>query len=402
MHASAVGHSSDVRRPRWFPVIGSVVMVTNRYAPSIGGVQTYSRRLAEALAAAGVEVEVFTHHLDPFQASVARLDSGVLIRRFTPLVRHEHGLISPSLLTALRLKRDGGATLHLHSVHDPIVAAAAAVWNGPLVLSPHFHETNDGSIRRVMHRGYRPAIRWLGRRAQVTCCSSFAEAELFADRSGLDPSRVVVIPSGIDVDRIRAAPAGAWRLKRRVVVAERLVAYKRVDRIVAAMRNLRDTHDLVVIGDGPELDRLQQFAVECGVEDSVHFIGTLSDDAFHSHLATADVVCSASTLESLNIVALEGITAGAAVLLSDIAAHREIHETYGDRSALFGPDESPRGIARAIRSLSIVRTVALAPDRLPADWTSVAQRFLAVYGWATEVHNAGVAGRHLGEHLESA
>ena len=354
-------------------------MVTNRYAPSIGGVQTYARRLAESLVATGVDVEVYTHRLDLEQPSQELTATGVTIHRFAPVVRHEHAMFSPALVKALHSRRSGGDVLHLHSVHDPITPAAAAVWKGPVVLSPHFHGTSQGAFRRALHIGYRRTVRRLASRADVTCCNSSAEAALLAERTGLDRSRILVIPSGIDVALLCDAPVAAKSATTRVVVAGRLVAYKRVDRIIEAMRGLVATHDLVVVGDGPELPRLRRLAIECGVSDIVEFVGSVSDAEVRSHLAAADVVCTASTLESQGIVPLEGLTVGAGVVLSDIPAHREIYERFSDRSALFGPDDASTDIARAIQSVSGIRQTPLPAGRLPDDWSSVAQKFLAAY-----------------------
>ena len=78
------------------------------------------------------------------------------------------------------------------------------------------------------------------------------EAEkIWAERIGIDPARAVAIPNGVAVSRFRPdAPAERDALRDRLalpagpvlIYVGRLVAEKRVDRLIAAFRSVREAH----------------------------------------------------------------------------------------------------------------------------------------------------------------
>ena len=82
--------------------------------------------------------------------------------------------------------------------------------------------------------------------------------------------------------------------------------------------------DLVILGTGPEEPRLRQLVEDEGLSGSVRLLGGVSDEDLRRWQRTAAVVVSLSTRESFGLSLAEGITAGAAIVASDIPAHREM------------------------------------------------------------------------------
>lgn len=104
---------------------------------------------------------------------------------------------------------------------------------------------------------------------------------------------------------------------------------KNQDVLLTTMRRLRvarvDAH-LVIAGDGPLRAQLERRAAELEVSDRVHFIGAIDD--VRAVLAALDIfVLPSIAVESFSNAALEAMSMGRPVLLSNIGGAREmIHD----------------------------------------------------------------------------
>jgi glycosyltransferase involved in cell wall biosynthesis len=151
----------------------------------------------------------------------------------------------------------------------------------------------------------------------ATCSDEVAELRAL----GLPPGRASVVPCGVDVDHFRplaaARPAQGGRRRHRLLVVGRLVQRKGVGTTVEALRELPDT-ELVVVGGppahalsaDPAVLRLRRLAEEAGVEDRVHFTGSLARADMPAAINACDVVVSAPWYEPFGIVPLEAMASG--------------------------------------------------------------------------------------------
>jgi glycosyltransferase involved in cell wall biosynthesis len=104
---------------------------------------------------------------------------------------------------------------------------------------------------------------------------------------------------------------------------------KNQDVLLTMMRRLRvarvDAH-LVIAGDGPMRPHLERRAIELEVADRVHFMGAVED--VRPLLAALDIfVLPSNAVESFSNAALEAMSMGRPVILSNIGGAREmIHD----------------------------------------------------------------------------
>ncbi|NIN34144.1 MAG: glycosyltransferase, partial [Gammaproteobacteria bacterium] len=71
------------------------------------------------------------------------------------------------------------------------------------------------------------------------------------------------------------------RIENRLLFVGRLVEKKGVGVLLEAMQLVTAKYndvELLIVGDGPLLTPLQQFARETGLEDQVRFLGSVSQD----------------------------------------------------------------------------------------------------------------------------
>lgn len=167
--------------------------------------------------------------------------------------------------------------------------------------------------------------RWCGRAAPHNLCISPTTARRLENLVGVAAERITVIPRGFaPTDDVRRAESTAsQRVPRRAVAAGRLLAYKRVDKLIeawpAVVAELPDAR-LDVIGDGPEraaLERLahQQSGRDRSLGESVRFLGQLPErEQVLQAIATAELLLQPSEREGQSTVVLEALTLGTPVL----------------------------------------------------------------------------------------
>lgn len=156
----------------------------------------------------------------------------------------------------------------------------------------------------------------------------------FYQQSGVPADRLSCIPNGIDVtDPVnttvdRTALLQELNLPADAFVAGfigRLARQKRVQDLIWAVETLRQIRNrlhLVLIGDGPEREQLEDFARSVHCLEHVHFLGH-RDDA-RRFLPAFDVFCLASSFEGMSNSVMEAMAAGLPVIASDIPPNREL------------------------------------------------------------------------------
>lgn len=99
-----------------------------------------------------------------------------------------------------------------------------------------------------------------------------------------------------------------------ILSVARLDASKRVDRAIDAMRFASSDLRLEIVGDGPDLDRLQEFVIASGLMRRVAFHGRVSDDDLRRLYNTCRAVYYAPIDEDYGYTTVEALTAGKPVI----------------------------------------------------------------------------------------
>ncbi len=248
------------------------------------------------------------------------------------------GLDPRAAWAALRLLAPG-SILHAHDAHALTLGALVARRRGARLVV----------TRRVTFPLRRPGL-W-PRADRLIAISHAVRAGLCAD--GLAPERIVVIPSGIAVDEVRATPplprsalpflpAGA-RLAASVGALGPDKDHATLVRAAGALRvRLPDLH-WVVAGEGPLRDELARLAVELGVADRVHWLGHLPDAVRLT--AAADLFVSSSASEGLGTAVLEAMALGVPVVATDAGG---VPETLAEGAGAVVPRRDPAALAGAV------------------------------------------------------
>lgn len=103
----------------------------------------------------------------------------------------------------------------------------------------------------------------------------------------------------------------------------RLRPEKGVDRLIAAMAKLHDQQSqCLIIGDGPERERLEALAKELNVTQRIHFLGDRTD--VRSLLLVCDIFVLPSLFEGMSNALLEAMASARPIVVTDTPENREV------------------------------------------------------------------------------
>ncbi len=166
-------------------------------------------------------------------------------------------------------------------------------------------------------------------------------------------SRIVVVPSGIDVaffgsgrrnERLRAR-FGIGPGEKMILTVGRLGREKNVESALAAFAQLGDSRArFVIVGDGPHRASLERSAERFGVASRTVFAGEFSRDALPDVYASADAFVFASRSETQGLVLAEALAAGTPIVAIDTAQTRDV---LGSASRIVADD--PAAVAAGLR-----------------------------------------------------
>lgn len=245
----------------------------------------------------------------------------------SPVVEIPHRRFS--LLALRRLQRyaqeHGIELVHAHGKGAGVYARLLGRLTGiPAILTPHGIHLPQGRVRRYLYRTYeRLSARWLTRIVFV----SNAERSLAASQHLWPQLRNVVIPNGVpevsDVERERLRELGSCRLaglRRPVAISVLRANYQKNPQ--ALLRLARAIPDMEFVWIGATEASMRSYLGRALLPGNVHLYGEC--DLAMELMAAADVYVSTSRWEGLPLSALEAMALGMPVVLSDIAAHREL------------------------------------------------------------------------------
>lgn len=199
--------------------------------------------------------------------------------------------------------------------------------------------------------GHLAIDRRLARKTDAVVGVSHAVTEFYRQQ-GIPPEKLHTIhygiapaaPSCVSHDALcdeLALPRGS----RLIGAIGRLWHQKRIKDLIWAtdlLKVIRDDVHLLIIGDGPLRDSLEQFRDDCVIEDKVHFLGQRHDVA--RLLPHFDLLWLASSYEGLPNVVMEAMAAGVPVVATDIPGTTEL--VTHDQTGFLVPVGDRAGLAR--------------------------------------------------------
>lgn len=176
------------------------------------------------------------------------------------------------------------------------------------------------------------AAAWLGERliphvyggTRVHAVSESTARELVD--MGLGRERIRVIPNGVDHEYLHPDPGSERFREPTFVYVGRLVRYKELEVLLAAVARLADRDlrvRLLLAGKGEDRPRLEAVARELGLSERVEFLGWVPDDRKRTLLRRAWATVYPSPKEGWGITTVESAACGTPVVASDSPGLRD-------------------------------------------------------------------------------
>lgn len=265
-----------------------------------------------------------------------RFDAGV-ISRFRSMVRH----VNPDILES-------------HSLKSHAVIWLSGLWRSiPWLAYHHGYTATDRKVRIYNHADH---FTLHAADRVVTVAEAFIPILI---RRGVDPTKVRVVRSAIETPQA-AGPdekgtmrqsLGIPKTARVVLSVGRLSQEKDVEVLLRAFARLAGPSDpntmLLIVGDGPERQRLERIAAGLGVSNRTRFAGQVPDPS--RYYAAADVFALPSRSEGSPYALLEAMAASLPIAATAVGGVPEIvsHGVNG----LLVPSGNSQAMAAAIERL---------------------------------------------------
>ncbi|ACL61616.1 glycosyltransferase family 4 protein [Methylobacterium nodulans] len=353
-----------------------ILMVSARYYPFMGGIETHIHEVGPRLAALGHSVDALT--TDPSGTLPhEELVKGMRVRRVRAWPKHRDYHFAPGVMT--EILRGSWDIIHFQGWHTfvaPLGLLAAVKRDLPFVLT--FHSGGHSSrLRNAVRSLQRALLKPLIARADRLIGVSEFEADFFSSTMGIPRDRFAVVPNGTST----LTPSPGVRVDPNLIISVgRLERYKGHHRVIEAMPELLRRVPgarLKILGAGPYEAELKAARHQLCLTDvvTIEAIPGAERQRLADTVASAGLLVLLSEYEAHPVAVIEALSLGRPALVSDTSGTRELAQKGLCRAIPL--DATPVAIADALAEE--LRTPRSVPAETLPNWDDCAQALLDVY-----------------------
>ena len=358
--------------------------------PRMGGVETYARRLMNALLETRPDLNVTMFVNETGREALAEELWAPSVSFVTHPLLGRRGVraLGEAFLLGSLARRGRCELLHSLAMTAPLRPSVPSVVTVPDVTWLRV----PGAVPRATQLLWRTLVIPAARRAQRVIAHSRAARLEIAEDFGIPPAQIDVVPHGPGREPT-VEPTPERELRDRlalgdgpvVLAVSALLAHKNLGPLVEAMADIRSDvpgASLVIPANPtPMQTELADMAERLGLREAVVFPGWVSSADLEGLYHLASCFAFPSLREGFGLPVLEAMRRGVPVACSNASA---IPEVAGDAALLFDP-RRPAEIASAVRRLLTDRALAAelaarGPERAKLfSWRRAAEQTLAAY-----------------------
>jgi alpha-1,3-mannosyltransferase len=360
-----------------------VLQIARQFYPSMAGVERFVLDLSRHLSRNGIQSDVLTLNRCFYLDGVLPVEDvveGIRVTRI-PYRGGQRFFWAPDVIKYIS-EYD---VLHIHNIDFFVdfLSLTKSLHRKPIVVSTHggfFHTSHLAIIKKVY---FNLVTRLLLPRVDKVVADSEHDLALF---ERIYPG-TKVIQNGVDFGRL--ADVTKQIEPGLLLYIGRMVSNKRIDLLIQCLAVLRQRvpeAQLALVGPDFEglKDELYALAVECGVEDAVHFAGQVSDEELAQWLARAHCFVTASEYEAFGISVLEAMSTGTVPIVNPLESFQ--HFIDAGQNGYFTNYSQPEKAAEVIGALlrldrdqihSLGQKAQLSAARY--SWENTVAHFIEVY-----------------------
>lgn len=298
-----------------------ILITTDAYTNMINGVAVSVHNLYTALKASGQDVRILTLSSDNTsyqEGDVYYIRSTAL--KIYPDIRATLSFHDPFLRDILAWEPE---VIHSQSEFFTFIYAKkiARKLNIPIVHTyhtlyeyyTHYFCPSEAIGRKIVALG----SRFICNRVDAVIAPTEKTARILEGYEVDSP--IGIIPTGLSLERLQKSVASETIQELRaqlhipenapvIVTLGRLAREKNVDFLIKQMTDarLQKVH-FVIVGDGPDRERLEGLVSELGLQETVHFTGMVAPEEVSKYYRLGDVFVSASSSETQGLTYIEAM-----------------------------------------------------------------------------------------------
>ncbi|MGA9154434.1 MAG: glycosyltransferase family 4 protein [Candidatus Nitrosopolaris sp.] len=350
----------------------NIIFISQFYFRRVGGVEVHVREIAERLAK---ENNVVVYTLDDATKHTTEVQiNGIKIKSFGCLSLGD-GIVVPSKEFAHSLRNSCVDIVHLHGTHTLLAyyTYRRIPENSKFIITTHYHGEGHNFIYDILLRLYKLKLSNVLMAAdKIICVSKYERSRILQDFP-VQADKVVVIPNGVSQAVHFNGTDNNERDTSKILFVGRLQKYKNADKVVKAL-SLLPKFNLVIVGEGPENDRILKLIEHLNLSDRVRIVSNLSQEDLLKEYKTSSIFVLPSDLEAFSIVVAEALSMGLQTIVANSSALSE-----------FVTDGYAYGISLPVTPEKIARVVNDVWDKpkhntyLPYSWDMVVRELTHVY-----------------------
>ena len=313
---------------------------TDTYVPFINGVTTSVLMLKKSLEKKGHTVYIVTVNAENMQYQIE--DNGKVIRiPGIPIGIYDYRLTGIYPLKAIKLIKKWNLDI-IHSQTEFGIGTFARIISKQLriPLVHTYHTMYEDYVHYVTHgyfnRSSKKLVEYL---TLFYCDKTITELvvptkkayELFKQKYKVDRN-VYIVPTGIDVEKFYreknkniSIPLSRSKLGLEeddfvILFVGRVAQEKNLELLLTSMKglvNISNKIKILVVGDGPDLEKYKNFAIKHNLEKNIIFAGKVPWNKINEYYIMADVFATASHTETQGLTVIEAMAASLPVVCID-------------------------------------------------------------------------------------
>ncbi len=203
-------------------------------------------------------------------------------------------------------------------------------------------------------------------------------------RHGVKEGKIDIVYGGVDLDFIKKARLKKTSLPSVCCIA-RLVPYKNVDCLIKAVYLIKSEIpeiECVIIGKGPEGEKLRKLSSRLRLKDNIVFKKNLSYKQLIGELRKSYLFCLPSRIEGFGLVTIEALACGTPFVIARTPINKEVTKGKG---GLFFVPEDHQDLAEKAKKILLDKKLArkLLEDGKKTlslyDWRKITQQTEEIY-----------------------
>lgn len=313
-----------------------IAHLVSTFPPYRGGIGNFAFHLARGLTLLGYQNEVFTPDYDGKEKEGVM--EGFKVHRLTPWLKYGNAAMVPQLFWKL----SEFDLIHIHypffgGAEWPFLMKSVFIRTPRIVFSYHMDVIGEGFLKPFFKLYGKSVLPLLIRNSDAVIVSTrdYAESSLISPL--LNQIQLYEIPYGVAsrFHPMEKNPKIISQLKLTIVSRvllfvgglDRAHYFKGVPNLISAIRILNDKNlKLLLVGNGDRVPIYREQVKKEGLQDQVHFLSAVADEALPDYYNLADLVVlpSINRSEAFGIVLIEAMACGRPVVASSLPGVRSV------------------------------------------------------------------------------